>query len=107
MAAGETITLNIDGVGGLAGITTTTPSAIASLIENKLAVQAPEGQIILSAVALNKLQAGLIKNSGSLEANSLVSKGGKIVLEGDEIVMDGVFVPEDNAFPEVQGLKGP
>ncbi len=24
-----------------------------------------------------------------------------------EIVMDGVFVPEENAFPEVQGLKGP
>ena len=87
MAAGETITLNIDGVGGLAGITTT-PSAIASLIDNKLAVQAPDGQIILSAVALNKLQAGLIKNSGTLEANSLVNKGGKIVLEADQIAMD-------------------
>ena len=24
-----------------------------------------------------------------------------------EIVMDGVFCPEENAFPEVQGLKGP
>ena len=24
-----------------------------------------------------------------------------------EIVMDGVFVPEENAFPDVQGLKGP
>ena len=24
-----------------------------------------------------------------------------------EIVMDGVFVPEDNAFPEVRGLRGP
>jgi autotransporter-associated beta strand protein len=39
----------------------------------------------LSAVALNKLQAGVIKNSGSLEANSLVSKGGKVFLEADEI----------------------
>jgi autotransporter-associated beta strand protein len=86
MAAGETITLNIDGAGSLAGITTT-PSAIATLIENKQAVQAPDGQIILSAVALNKLQAGVIKNSGSLEANSLVSKGGKIYLEGDDITL--------------------
>jgi filamentous hemagglutinin family protein len=86
MAAGETITLNIDGAGSLAGITTT-PSAIASLIENKQAVQAPDGQIILSAVALNKLQAGVIKNSGNLEANSLVSKGGKIYLEGDDITL--------------------
>ncbi len=86
MAAGETITLNIDGAGSLAGISTT-PSAIATLIENKQAVQAPDGQIILSAVALNKLQAGVIKNSGSLEANSLVSKGGKIYLEGDDITL--------------------
>ena len=86
MAAGETITLNIDGAGSLAGITTT-PSAIATLIENKQAVRAPDGQIILSAMALNKLQAGVIKNSGSLEANSLVSKGGKIYLEGDDITL--------------------
>ena len=99
MAAGETMTLNIDGVGGLAGITTT-PSAIASLIENKLAVQAPEGQIILSAVALNKLQAGLIKNSGSLEANSLVNKGGKIYLEGDNITL------ESNSKIEAKGPLG-
>jgi filamentous hemagglutinin family protein len=88
MAAGELITLNVDGMGSLAGIVTT-PSAIATLIENKQAVQAPDGQIILSAMALNKLQSGVIKNSGSLEVNSLVSKGGKIYLEGDEINLTG------------------
>ena len=87
MAAGEVITLTVDGAGSLAGMTTTA-SAIAALVENKLAVLAPDGQIILSAVALDKLQAGVVKNSGSLEANSLVNKGGKIVLEGDHIVMD-------------------
>jgi filamentous hemagglutinin family protein len=86
LAAGEMITLNVQDSGSLAGITTT-PSAIASLIENKLAVQTPDGQIILSATALNKLQAGVIKNSGSLEANSLVSKGGKIYLEADDITL--------------------
>ena len=86
MASGETITLKIEGTGSLAGITTT-PSAIATLIENKQAIQAPDGQIILSAVALNKLQAGIIKNSGNLEVNSLVSKGGKIYLEADDITL--------------------
>ena len=86
MAAGDMISLKIEGKGSLAGITTT-PSTIATLIENKQAVQAPDGQIILSAVALNKLQAGIIKNSGTLEANSLVSKGGRIYLEGDEITL--------------------
>ena len=86
MAAGEMITLNMGDAGSLAGITTT-PSAIATLIENKKAVQAPDGQIILSTMALNKLQAGVIKNSGSLEANSLVNKGGKIYLEADDITL--------------------
>ena len=86
LAAGELITLNIDNNGSLAGITTT-PSAIASLIENKLAVQAPDGQIILSAVGLSKLQTGVIKNSGSLEANSINNKGGKVYLEGDDITL--------------------
>ena len=85
MAAGEMITLKIEG-GNMTGIITT-PSAIASLVDNKHAVLAPDGQIILSAVALNKLQAGVIKNSGRLEVNSLVSKGGKIYLEGDDITL--------------------
>ena len=85
MASGEVISLQVQG-GSLAGITTT-PSTIATLIENKLAVQAPDGQIILSSVALNKLQAGVIKNSGRLEASSLVSKGGKIFLEADDIAL--------------------
>ncbi len=86
MAAGEQITLKIDSVGSLAGLTTT-PSTIATLIENRLAVQAPDGQIILSNSALNTLRAGVIRNSGSLEANSIVSKGGRIYLEGDEITL--------------------
>ena len=83
-AAGEQVSLTMLDGKGLSGITTTA-SAIASLIDNKLAVQAPDGQIILSAVAVNKLQGGVIKNSGSLQATSLSNQGGKIVLEGDEI----------------------
>jgi filamentous hemagglutinin family protein len=86
LAAGEAITLNFDPSQKLTGITTT-PSAIASLVENKLAVFAPDGQIILSAIALNKLHAGVVKNSGHLEATSLVNKGGTIVLEGDDITL--------------------
>ena len=86
LAAGEHITLHLNGQGGLAGLTTT-PSAIQSLIDNRHAIQAPDGQIILSGVALNKLQAGVVKNSGTLEANSLSHQGGKVVLEGDDITL--------------------
>jgi len=86
MATGDAITLNFAGNRTLASITTTL-STLATLVNNQHAVLAPDGQIILSAVALNKLQAGVVKNSGTLEANSLVSKGGKIVLEGDDITL--------------------
>ena len=98
-AAGDTVTLTITDGKSLSGITTTA-SALASLIENKLAVQAPDGQIILSAVALNKLQAGVIKNSGSLQATSLSAKGGKIVLEADEIELTST------AAVDVSGRSG-
>ncbi len=87
MAAGDSITLNFVGNKSLASITTTA-STIATLVDNKLAVLAPDGQIILSSIAANKLQGGVVKNSGNLEANSLVNKGGKIVLEGNEITLN-------------------
>ena len=87
LAAGEAITLNFSGNKTLASITTTA-ATIATLVENKLAVLAEDGQIILSAIAANKLQGGVVKNSGNLEASSLVNKGGKIVLEGNEIVLN-------------------
>ena len=86
LAAGEAITLNFSGNTSLASITTT-PSTIATLVENRQAVLAPDGQIILSANALASLQAGIVKNSGSLQANSMSSHGGVIVLEGDDITL--------------------
>ena len=99
LAAGERIELNLNGMGGLANITTT-PSTLATLVENQHAVLAPDGMIVLSAVALNKLQAGVVKNNGTLEASSLVNKGGKIVLEGDDIAL----LP--NTRIEAKGPKG-
>ena len=84
MASGDAITLNVVGGNSLSGITTT-PSTIASLISNQLAVKAPGGQILLSAYALNQLQGGVINNAGTLEASSMTAKGGSIVLEANEI----------------------
>ena len=49
----------------------------------------------------------LEKAMKGLTAPAIHSKVGLRASITGEIVMDGVFCPEENAFPEVQGLKGP
>ncbi len=96
LASGEAITLNFSqNALGLAGITTT-PQTIASLIDNRSAVRAEGGQIILSAHALATLQGSVINNSGQLNATSLTEKGGKIVLMADTIELAGTSQIEAN-----------
>ena len=91
MAAGERITLNFDPSRHLASITTT-PSTIDTLIENRTAVRAPGGLIILSARAVNALTAGVIKQSGTLtasaDANTITNKGGRIMLSASTVKLE-------------------
>ena len=49
----------------------------------------------------------LDKGMKGLSAPPIKGKVGLRASLTGEIVMDGVFVPEENAFPEVRGLKGP
>jgi glutaryl-CoA dehydrogenase len=49
----------------------------------------------------------LDKGSKGLSAPAIHGKIGLRASITGEIVMDGVFCPEENAFPEVRGLKGP
>ena len=49
----------------------------------------------------------LEKGMKGLSAPAIHGKVGLRASITGEIVMDEVFVPEENAFPEVQGLKGP
>ncbi|MFT4192441.1 MAG: acyl-CoA dehydrogenase [Comamonas sp.] len=49
----------------------------------------------------------LEKGWKGLSAPAIHGKVGLRTSVTGEIVMDDVFVPEDNAFPEVRGLKGP
>ena len=49
----------------------------------------------------------LDKGSKGLSAPAIHGKVGLRASITGEIVMDGVFCPEENAFPEVRGLKGP
>ena len=52
---------------------------------------------------------GFILNKGAkgLSAPTIHSKVGLRASITGEIVMDGVFCPEEDAFPDVRGLKGP
>jgi filamentous hemagglutinin family protein len=88
LAAGEAFELQFDG-SRLANIRVE-PATIAALVENGNAVQAPGGLIILSAQAANRLQGGVVNNTGSLEATGLIDNGGVIRLEAsDRIVHSG------------------
>lgn len=49
----------------------------------------------------------LEKNMKGLTAPTIHGKVGLKASITGEIVMDSVFVPEENAFPEITGLKGP
>ncbi len=49
----------------------------------------------------------LDKGMKGLSAPAIKGKVGLRASLTGEIVMDGVFVPEENAFPDVRGLKGP
>jgi glutaryl-CoA dehydrogenase len=49
----------------------------------------------------------LEKSYAGLSAPAIHSKVGLRASITGEIVMDNVFVPEENAFPDVRGLKGP
>ncbi len=86
LAAGEAYELRFDPACRLEGIRVD-PGSIQGVIDNGQAVLAPGGYIVLSAVGAQRLQGGVIRNSGVLEASSLVSRGGRIVLEGDHIAL--------------------
>lgn len=104
LAAGEDFALHFNSFGGLSDITTT-KSNITTLVENKQAVQAPGGLIILSAQAVNSLQGGVVKNAGTIEATGFVNDGGVIKLAASNKIELGGSVNAD-AKPNSSGNGG-
>ena len=88
LAAGEHIQLDFGTGNKLQGITVTEQDFDAQ-IENKHAIIAEGGLVILSARATAELRASVIRNSGqivaSAGANTVTQKGGRIILEGNTI----------------------
>ncbi|MFP5414653.1 MAG: beta strand repeat-containing protein [Gammaproteobacteria bacterium] len=89
LAAGEMFELQFDGQGGLSDIRVS-PASVATLLENRHAIVAPGGLVILSAQAASQLQGGVIRHSGSIEASGIVDDGGVVrLLASDRIEASG------------------
>jgi len=87
LAAGEAYELQFDGSGALSNVRVT-PATLNTLVENKNAIIAPGGLVILSAQAASRLQSAVVNNTGRIEATALVNRGGRIVLEASGQVMN-------------------
>jgi filamentous hemagglutinin family protein len=85
MVAGENVTLNFATDRTLAGVTVS-KSTIAALVENKQAILAPDGLVIISAQSADHLKKGIVNNTGAIEAKGMVSDGGRIFLEASDII---------------------
>ncbi len=103
LAGGEAITLNFGDLAKLSSLTIA-PSLIKTLVENKLAVQAPDGLIILSARAVNQLTGSVI-NSGNIQADSITQSGGRIILEASSSITHSGNMSA-NAAPTSNGHGG-
>ncbi|MCF8209117.1 MAG: filamentous hemagglutinin N-terminal domain-containing protein, partial [Rhodoferax sp.] len=84
LAAGESFELEFNDATHLAGVRVS-PGRFKALVDNAHAIEAPDGLVILSARAVEELQGGVVRHSGSVEASSLSARGGRIVLESDSV----------------------
>lgn len=99
LAAGDSVTLNF-GIGSRLDSVTVTPSQLKALVENKNAVVAPDGLVILSARAVNAI-AGSVINSGTADASSVTARGGRIILDGDNVLVSGSLLANGASGGEI------
>ena len=90
MGAGEAVTLNFAG-DRLVGLSVST-TTLDTLIENRQAIHAEGGAILLTAAGAAAVSSSVVNNSGVLEAGSLTEDGGRIVLRaGGDITLGSNF----------------
>ena len=81
LAAGDHITLST-GVGGRLQVAPD-PATVKTLIENKQLIVADGGQVLMTSRAADALSAGVVSNSGAVQARTLAHQEGRIVLLAD------------------------
>src|SRR6056300_1727219 len=82
LLSGEKITLTLNGNKLIKY--TIDRGTLNSLVENKQAINAGDGIIILSAKGLSDVSQSVVKNTGTLKAESISKQGGKIYLSARE-----------------------
>ena len=82
---------------------TNSPVADVFVVWAKEVIQSGDGKDVVGPIRGFVLEKGM----KGLTAPAIHGKVGLRASITGEIVMDDVFVPEENAFPEVRGLKGP
>jgi filamentous hemagglutinin family protein len=106
LAAGEAIDLHFDANNRLTSIRVE-PSQIAALVDNRHAVQAPGGLIIISAQSMDRLVGGVIKNSGKIEAHGLQMQAGRIILSASRKVDNSGTISANATAGSTRAESGP
>lgn len=81
LAAGDRVSLNFNG-DSLVGVTVD-HGTLDSLVENKQAIRADGGLVVLTAKGLDTVLSGLVNNSGEIRAQTVTNREGRILLLGD------------------------
>ncbi|MFV0359240.1 YDG domain-containing protein [Tropicimonas sp.] len=84
LAAGEAFNLEFDEGGGLASLRVT-PGQMDELVENGHLIEAPGGQVIMSAGAANAVRSSVVRNSGKINARGIQRSGGRVFLGGARV----------------------
>ncbi len=83
LAAGDKVTLTLDN-GSLLGLSVD-QGTLNGLVENKQAIRADGGVVILTAKAMDQITRSLINNTGIIEAGTLAGRDGAISLEASDV----------------------
>ena len=108
LAAGEAYTLQFNGNNTLADVQVEA-STIQALVDNRSAVLAPGGTVLLSAQALGQLQGAVVNHSGTIEANgwSLHPQGGTVrLLSSGSTAVSGSIGARGDARGDASGGDG-
>ena len=81
----QSVTLSLGPSSTLNNVTVA-PSLLKNLIQNHFAAPGPDGSILLSSQAVDRLRGSVI-NSGTLEANGVTTNAGRIILKASNAVI--------------------